>query len=182
MSKSPRVVIVKTYREVVALLAVCSITLAGGMLLRCRFGCAGEATPALTTVVNIGMALALLGISIYLFGIAIRQPIALRMDEDGISGYYAPPLTWSQIADFGVYRDRSEGTFIPTTYIGIRVARTGALYAAQTPRQRSTTASLFRKSDYHILIPQIMLKDFSAGRVVSAAKALQVFSKKADPK
>lgn len=36
--------------------------------------------------------------TIYALGLAISRPVALRVDETGISGYFAPSLTWSEIA------------------------------------------------------------------------------------
>jgi hypothetical protein len=40
------------------------------------------------------------GFALVLGGIALRNPVGLRLDRDGLSGYAAPaPLRWSDIAD-----------------------------------------------------------------------------------
>ncbi len=37
------------------------------------------------------------GCAVYAFGLALQKPVALRMDRHGISGYFAPTLSWSDI-------------------------------------------------------------------------------------
>lgn len=173
-----RPVVIKTYREVAFVIGVISMTAGGGLFLFCTFGCGmGRPIPALTILTNLGAATFFCIFALYLFGMAIWRPVALRMDEHGLSGYYCPPVQWKNVREVAVYRQKSGGTFFTTTYIGIKLTHAGALYSHEKPRQYERGKRIFRLSGYHVLVPQYMLKDFSAYRAVSQA---QVFLKEAE--
>ncbi|MFC6636553.1 hypothetical protein [Sulfitobacter sediminilitoris] len=63
---------------------------------------------ALPIMVGIFDGLVAGGLAVFLFfawfaftflALARRRPVALRMDEKGISGYYVDPATWDEIKD-----------------------------------------------------------------------------------
>ena len=86
------------------------------------------------------------GLSTYISGIAMFTPHGLRLDADGVSGYYAPaPLKWSDIADIDLVRSGK------TMVIGLRLHDRDAYWNRLTPVQR-----LFRlgqPSPFHASIP-----------------------------
>jgi len=108
-------------------------------------------------LILIGSAAAFLG-GVYLLAIAIGRPVALRIDEQGLSGYYIPPVVWEDVARIGVWQQPSGEYTLPLTYVGIRMSNSGQLYRGQTPAGREATNKALRRSKYHVLIPQIMLE------------------------
>ncbi len=47
------------------------------------------------------IGVALLGLGLLNFAIARGQPVALRLDRDGLSGYYIPTLNWTEVLRVG---------------------------------------------------------------------------------
>ncbi len=113
------------------------------------------------------------GFAIYLFGIAIFRPIALRVNQGGISAYYAPPMTWDDISDFDTFKDTIDSGPFYTMHVGIKVSRTTILFAGLSRRRYDKAIRATQRSGYHILIPQMILKDMGAASVVAAARRFQ---------
>ncbi|MGJ5620372.1 hypothetical protein ACEWL3_013945 [Sulfitobacter sp. MF3-043] len=60
-------------------------------------------------------------------GMTLARPVGLRMDENGVSGYFVAPLTWAEIDAVGVHETvRYEGDGDE----GVRLARVGNFYLA----------------------------------------------------
>lgn len=106
-------------------------------------------------------------LSAYFFGIALRKPVALRMDQNGISGFYAEPTSWAEIRAIGVFTTDKEKTFL-----GITLHDPIAFRDRQTPLRRLKSWSSGRSSGYHILIPEMILQDATARDLALRAKAL----------
>ena len=77
--------------------------------------------------------------AIYALGLAISKPVGLRIDPDGISGYFAPSLRWDEI-------ERVEPFYVHKgSAIGIMLKDPEAWRAKQTGWGRLRSA-LFHKS------------------------------------
>lgn len=44
------------------------------------------------------------GMAVYSLGMAVHRPVGVRLDADGISGFFAPSLRWDEIARIEPYR------------------------------------------------------------------------------
>ena len=103
--------------------------------------------------------------AMFLIGMAIHNPLALRMDKDGISGFYTSPAKWSEIESIklinGTRNTKSLG-FALEDPIGFR--------DRQTPFQRFTSWMNGRSTGYHISIPETVLKNTNVAELLDQAK------------
>lgn len=87
------------------------------------------------------------------FGIARARPVALRLDEDGASGYYVPSVTWDEVEKVGVERPNDDD--------GGRLVF--KLKDVQALRNRQKTAwarfgtMATGKEGWHLGVPQLVL-------------------------
>ena len=91
------------------ILAVFGILLSPFVLLMLR-----PPFDAMTSLLLLGFA-GLVALSVYGLGLALARPVALRVDSDGISGYFAPNLRWEQIERIEarrVYKGALVGIFL----------------------------------------------------------------------
>ncbi len=167
MSLAP--VIVRTCRTRAVITGLIATGVAATLLVRMVLGL----TTGMGWILEPLGAAFLTGCAFYLFAIAMFRPIALRMDADGISGYYAPPLRWEDIDSFDVYTERHEGGPFYTRHIGIKVARTTSLFNGLTRQKYDRALHLYKRTGFHILIPQMILKDLDANAVVYHAYMFQ---------
>lgn len=162
-------IIVKASQTKALLCAVVCLLFAGAALIRVGLGLPTGFGWALEPFCAL-----FFGVSgIYLLGVAKFRPIALRMDQDGISGYYVPPLKWSEISEIDTYKEYVDGGPIYTKHVGIRASRTTALFQGLSRRAYDKAIRLENRTGFHILIPQMILKDFDAGDVVFHAGLYQ---------
>lgn len=162
--------IIKSNQTIAVLVGVLLMTLSGFMFMRVALGLPS----GLNLLIEPLGAVLLGGFAAYLFGIAIWRPIALRMDEDGISGYFAPPVAWDEVGDVEVFKEYSErGDLFPITYLGIKLRKSSAVYRRQSHRAGERMLRKARKTGYHFLIPQLLMKDCNADWAVTQARVFQ---------
>lgn len=93
-----------------------------------------------------GLIAVFAALSLYIAGIALFTPHGLRLDADGLSGFYAPaPLKWSDIEDIDLVVSNKNKV------IGLRLHDREAYWSSLTPGQR-----LFRlgqPAPFHASIP-----------------------------
>ena len=92
--------------------------------------------------------------ALYFFGLAARNPVALRMDDHGISGFYTEPATWGDISSVAVVSDSRN-----SRYLGFVLADPEAFRARQGPWRRFKFWSSYKGAGAHILIPEMVLAD-----------------------
>ena len=98
-------------------------------------------------------------------GIARARPVALRIDEHGVSGYYVPTLDWTEILRFDRMEARSRS-------LGIELFDKATVRARQTSRMWRFNLSLPLGGNWHIVVPGEVLAD-DLDRVVARAQAFQ---------
>lgn len=104
--------------------------------------------------------------SIILIGIAVRRPIALRLDRHGISGFYTAPAEWSEIDRIGIMKG-PKGAKI----LGFRLRDPVAFRDRQTPLQRFTSWLNGAADGFHISVPETILKDVAIEDITVRARA-----------
>lgn len=168
--QAPRpAVLVKTCRTKTVLAGLVCLAIAAGLAVRVSLGLPQGPDVILSPLGAAFMA----GFALYLFALAIFRPIALRMDADGISGYYIPPMRWHEIGEIAPYKERAGLSLFYTMHVGIKVANTKRLFTALSWGKYNRALRLQKSTGFHILIPQLMLKDMNARSVVTAAHGFQ---------
>jgi hypothetical protein len=107
------------------------------------------------------------GFALLFLGIALRNPVALRMDPQGISGFYCDPATWDEITDIGLVIGQKHHRFLGFTLrdpIGFR--------DRQSPWRRFASWSSGRASGHHIIVPELLLHDTRVDDLVAKARDL----------
>ena len=107
------------------------------------------------------------GFALFYLGIALRKPVALRMDAQGISGFYCDPATWDEIKDIGLVIGQKHHRFLGFTLrdpIGFR--------DRQSPWRRFSSWASGRTSGHHIIVPELLLHDTCVDDLVVKAHAL----------
>ena len=97
-------------------------------------------------------------------GLALRKPVALRMDETGISGWYSAPATWAEIAQISVL-DGSKGAKL----LAFALHDPIAFRDRQSPWQRLTSAMNGRSNGHHIVISEMLLDGMRAADLLPLA-------------
>jgi hypothetical protein len=106
-------------------------------------------------------------VSLFFFGIAYRMPVALRMDAQGISGFYADPATWQEISDSAAFSGNKGHLFL-----GFALHNPVGFRDRQTAWQRLKSWSSGRGYGYHIVVPEVILKDATVEDLATKAKVL----------
>ena len=104
--------------------------------------------------------------ALYLLGMAIKNPIALRMDHHGISGFYTAPARWSDIKKVAVTTGSKN-----EKYLSLALKDPIAFRNHQTPFQRFTSWQNGAATGYHITIPQSVLLDVTVETLAEHAHA-----------
>lgn len=104
---------------------------------------------------------------LWFLGIALKSPVALRMDAHGISGFYADPATWDEITTIGTFTDANRNRFV-----GFAVQDPIALRDRQTAWGRLKSHASGRHYGYHIAVPERLLKGSDVEALATQAKAL----------
>lgn len=99
--------------------------------------------------------------------IGLRRPVALRMDQNGISGYYCDPATWDQIDKVGTFSGQKNRRFL-----GFALRDPVAFRDMQTPWGRYRSWSLGRGYGYHFAVPQTTIRDADVDALAQTAKTL----------
>lgn len=107
-------------------------------------------------------------LAVRLLGIAFSRPIALRMDQNGISGYYADPATWREIDQIDLVTD-SKGN----VSLGFALNDPVGFRDRQTPWRRFLYWSNGRSHGHHVVIPHLALKNGQAEQLVDHARRLK---------
>ncbi len=106
--------------------------------------------------------------SFWFLGIAIKRPIALRMDENGISGFYADPATWDEIEQINVARDHKGRPMV-----GFALHDPIGFRDRQTPWRRYKYWANGRAFGHHVILPHMTLKNGEAAKLVVVARDLK---------
>ena len=100
-------------------------------------------------------------------GVAQRNPVALRMDANGISGFSVEPATWTQIANIAIFR-RPKGH----AFVGISLQDPIGFRDGQTPWRRLETWFSGWECGFHFIVATASLEDVDVDQMVQQAKAL----------
>ncbi len=103
--------------------------------------------------------------SAYLISLGIKKPVALRMDTQGISGFFADPATWDEVAEVGVITGHKRRKFL-----GFTLHDPVAFRDRQTAWGRFKSYASGRSSGHHIVIPEAMMQDDTAETLAEKAK------------
>lgn len=100
------------------------------------------------------------GMAAFFFGIARQNPVALRMDAKGVSGYYITPATWDEIGKIGTFTE-THSTFnrnsVQNRFLGFELHDPIAFRDSQTAWGRLRSWSSGRGSGYHLTVPENMI-------------------------
>lgn len=163
----PHPIIIKTSRAKTVLTAALCLFVAAISALHAK----ADDTPIPEALITGLATVCLTGFALYLLAIGFFRPIALRMDADGISGYHAPPVKWEDIDDIAVYVQETRRNPFDITYAAFRLTHSAVLLHAVPHHRYEHALRLRRRSGYHVLVPQMMLKDYDASTVVTYARA-----------
>lgn len=109
--------------------------------------------------------------TLYFIGVALKSPIALRMDARGISGFYADPTTWAEIARIESFANDKGHMFL-----GFTLHDHIAFRDRQTPWRRWKSHAYGRGTGHHIIVPEALLQDATAKDLAHSARALHAAS------
>lgn len=117
-------------------------------------------------------------ITLRLFGMSFGKAVALRMDKDGISGFFAGPAGWSDIAHVGVLeRDVAMKTYALPQMISAKRSLGVALRDPIGFRDRQTAWDRLRSwwfgraTGYHFIISAGLTEDRDVDAVLKQAQA-----------
>ncbi len=113
--------------------------------------------------------------ALHCFGLALRKPIALRMDAKGISGYYVTPATWDEIAEVGTFAQTSKGLRRPDVtvrFVGFKLHDPIGFRDRQTAWQRLKSWSTGRGIGFHLVVPDTALASDDLEAIAAQANAL----------
>lgn len=148
----------------------------GGALLVCALCCLLVSIAHIRVSGDFGTAfwitigaLAFLALpSIWFLGVALKRPVALRIDENGVSGFYADPATWHEIDQINVIPNNKGKlvlAFALNDPVGFR--------DRQSPWRRFTYWSNGRAYNHQIIVPHMTLKKGEAAQLVVKARHLK---------
>ncbi len=107
-------------------------------------------------------------LAVWMLGIAIKRPVALRMDRHGISGFYADPATWDEIEKINVVAD-NKGNLC----LGFALCDPVGFRDRQTPWRRFSYWSNNRGYGHHVMVPPVALSKGQAENLVTQARQLK---------
>lgn len=103
--------------------------------------------------------------ALYFFGLARKNPIALRMDKQGISGFYADPASWAEIKSAFAYVGHKHHRFL-----GFELHDPVAFRDRQSPWRRYLSWGNGRHHNAHLVVPQIVLADTTVNELAEQAQ------------
>lgn len=104
----------------------------------------------------------------FFFALARRNPVALRMDEKGVSGYYADPATWGEIKDVHAFKGPRGHEFL-----GFELHDPVGFRDRQTPWRRYLSWTNGRTNRAHLTVPQMVLHDAKVEELAKIASELR---------
>lgn len=129
---------------------------------------------ALPIMVGIFDGLVAGGLAVFLFfawfaftflALARSRPVALRMDEKGISGYYVDPATWDEIKDVRAFIAGKGHRFL-----GFELKDPATFRDRQTPWRRYRSWSLGRQNGVHQVVPEMVLAAVTVEELAKTAR------------
>ena len=122
-----------------------------------------------------GSILLLLAIcAAYYFGLAIRKPVALRMDANGISGYYAEPAVWSEIMEIATFETSKGARYLGFAFLNPETIRNRqSAWRKFSNWARNPFQNKSRNAHYHyqIVISQELLLERDVESLATIARA-----------
>lgn len=125
---------------------------------------------------GLALGLYMMWLALFYAGITRQDPVALRMDESGISGFFVPATNWREIKRITHYKDQKHNV-----YLGFEMNDPAALHARQTAWQRFKTWQL-RRQNVQISVPLSLLQVTSPDDLIARADALKSAAKLNDPR
>jgi len=101
-------------------------------------------------------------------GVAVRKPVALRMDVHGISGYYAEPATWPEIMSIDAFKG-TKGR----KYLGFAFLNPDTIRKRQSALSKLLNWSKNPSYTYQIVVPEEILRDADVEGLAARARAFQ---------
>lgn len=123
---------------------------------------------------GLGVGLIFAACAAYFIGIALKRPVALRMDANGISGFYADPATWDEISGVDVFEGHKS-----RLYLRFTLGDPGTSRPRQSQLRRLTAFNLGQRKR-HILVPETVLAHGEVKALARQAKALHSAAKGAE--
>ena len=112
------------------------------------------------------LTVALLGLfAIHFFGLARQNPVALRMDANGLSGYYADPAAWDEIKSVFAFTGHKSHRFL-----GVALRDPVAFRDRQSPWRRYLSWANGRQQGAHLVVPQLVIADTTVDDLADAAQ------------
>jgi hypothetical protein len=108
---------------------------------------------------------------LWCLGVAIKRPVALRMDKTGISGFFTDPVTWGEIDQINVVRSH-KGQLM----LGFALNDPISFRDTQTPWRRYRYWANGRSFGHQVILPHLTLKNGQAAKLVVAARDLKAAS------
>ncbi|MFK7837651.1 MAG: hypothetical protein AB8B60_15680 [Sulfitobacter sp.] len=113
--------------------------------------------------------------AVFFIGLARRNPVALRMDNKGISGFYCDPASWEEIKSIDTFTGQKHHRFL-----GFELHDPVAFRDRQTPWRRYVSHTNGKARNLHLVVPEIVLKDAKVDDMLVPARALKEASRGTD--
>lgn len=104
-------------------------------------------------------------IGLFNLGLAMRDPVALRLDATGVSGYYPDPATWDEIKDVKYIKGQKGQAFV-----GFELHDPVTFRDRQTPWRRYLSWTNGRHKGAHLIVPQALLSGTTAKELAKEAR------------
>lgn len=115
------------------------------------------------------MALLCAFYTVYAVGLSLKNPIALRMDRDGVSGFYTAPAKWREIEKISVFTGSKGHKFL-----GFTLKDSFGFRARQTAFQRFRSWDAFNGTGAHIVVPASVLRNIEVEDLLTQAKTFHL--------
>ena len=114
------------------------------------------------------VVIVILSFAAFYLGLAIRKPVALRMDAHGISGYFAEPSVWPEIMTIESW-ESAKGR----RYLGFAFLNPDIIHSRQSRWRRFCNWSRNPNfgDRFQIVIPEALLMDGGVEHLAAQARA-----------
>ncbi len=113
-------------------------------------------------------------LALFCGGVALSSPVALRMDQHGISGFYTEPVSWHEISGIGiaVTEVNVHRNFRNQRHLGFALHDPVGFRDRQSAWRRLTSWLSGRTSGYHITVPELVIKGIALEELLEQARAM----------
>ncbi|NNE54286.1 MAG: hypothetical protein HKN30_18015 [Sulfitobacter sp.] len=150
-----------------SLVGFCALVVLGLVAIPIRYG-------IFDALLAVGLAIGLFfaWFSFSFLALALKRPVALRMDQKGISGYYTNPATWDEIKEVRTFSGGRGHKFL-----GFELQDPVAFRERQTALQRFRSWSFGRQNKVHLVVPEIVLAKVTVEEIADIARDFMTSAK-----